>query len=227
MYDMRVFSGPCAKRLSEVLCMTSPDDEDVTRLLNDFSRGDPEAFDRIIPIVYQELRQIAERHMCRERADHTLQPTALISEIYLRLFNKKIEYSDREHFLATASRLMRRLLVDHYRRIHADRRQGRLIKIPLEEAIECPAAPRCDLVALNDALSDFEGLSPRASKIVEMRFFGGFQLNEIADALGVSLATVKRDWSFAQVWLYSQLSERSEDFGASRHLHTAGDLSDS
>jgi len=207
--------------------MTPPDDEDITRLLNDFSNGDQDAFERIIPIVYQELHRIAERHMNRERDGHTLQPTALINEIYLRLFNKKIEYNDREHFLATTSLILRRLLVDHSRRINADCRQGKLIKIPLEEALDSPAEPRYDLVALNDALSDFERLNPRASKVVEMRFFGGFQLSEIAEVLGVSLATVKRDWSFAQVWLYIQLSERTEDTGAPRHPHPTENFSDS
>ncbi|HKQ73772.1 MAG TPA: sigma-70 family RNA polymerase sigma factor [Blastocatellia bacterium] len=182
--------------------------ENTAQLLNDFSNGDADAAARLIPIVYHELRQIAEWHMSRERTDHTLQPTALVNEVYLRLFNERIEYSDRGHFLAVASRIMRRLLVDHSRRLKAERRQGDRIRIPIDEVIHSPQETRQDLVALNDALSDFGRLHPRASQVVEMRFFGGFQLEEIADALGISLATVKRDWSFAQIWLYSQLQSQ-------------------
>jgi len=185
--------------------MPDPDINDTTRLLNGFSNGDADAAARMIPIVYQELHQIAERLMRGERPDHTLQPTALINEIYLRLFNERIEYNNRAHFLAIASRLMRRLLVDNSRRRGAVRRQGNRIKIPLDEILDLPQEARHDLVALNDVLSDFERLRPRASQVVEMKFFGGFQLEEIAEALDISPATVKRDWEFAQVWLYDRL----------------------
>jgi len=183
--------------------------ENTTQLLNGFSNGDADAAARLIPIVYQELRQIAEHRMSRERPDHTLQPTALVNEVYLQLFNEGIEYRDRGHFFAVAARVMRRLLVDHSRRLKAERRQGGRIKIPIDEVLDSTQEARQDFVALNDALSDFERLHPRASQVVEMRFFGGFQLEEIADALGISLTTVKRDWEFAQVWLYSQLQSQN------------------
>lgn len=189
--------------------MLDSDTNDTTRLLNGFSNGDADAGARMISIVYQELHQIAERLMHGERPDHTLQPTALINELYHRLFDKKIEYHDRAHFIALASRLMRRLLVDNSRRRSAVRRQADRIKIPLDEILDLPQDARHDLVALNDALSDFQLLNPRASQVVEMKFFGGFQVEEIALALEISPATVKRDWDFAQVWLYDQLKDNS------------------
>ena len=190
--------------------MPDLDTHDTTVLLNGFSNGDTDAAARVISIVYTELHQIAERLMHRERPDHTLQPTALVNEIYLRLFDERIEYNNRAHFLAIASRLMRRLLVDHHRRRKAERRQGDRIKVPMDEIPESPLRTRDDLDALHNALSDFERLHPRAGKVVEMRFFGGFQLEEIATALNISEATVKRDWGFAQVWLYSQLNQNGK-----------------
>lgn len=187
--------------------VTQTDSTDTTLLLNLFSNGDAEAAEVLIPMVYRELRQIAERYMSHERPDHTLQPTALVHEVYMRLFEKKIEYSNRGHFLAVASQMMRRLLIDHSRRLHSDRRQGDRQKLSLDEIPE-PTTMQPELVIdLHDALSGFAKLHPRASRVVEMRFFGGFQLDEIAAALDVSLATVKRDWDFAQVWLVGQLTD--------------------
>lgn len=182
------------------------DATDTTQLLNQFSNGDAEAAGRLIPLVYEDLRQMAEWYMKQERKGHTLQPTALVNEVYLRLFQKKVEYARREHFFAVASQVMRHLLVDYSRRIRAARRQGERHKISLDEIPDPQLPVREDLVRLHEALQDFERLHPRAGRVVEMRFFGGFHIEEIAQALDTSPATVKRDWEFAQAWLHRYLA---------------------
>jgi RNA polymerase sigma factor (TIGR02999 family) len=183
--------------------------DEITQLLADFRNGDHEAATRVMEIVYNELRQIARRYMQDERADHTLQPTALVHEVYIRLFGENvIEYQNCGHFFVVVSKTMRRLLVDHARRRHADRRLGDRIKLPLDEIADLPLEIDDGLVALDDVLSDLERLDPHMSQIVELRFFGGLTIKEVAESLKISEATVKRDWEYAKVWLYHQLSSK-------------------
>jgi len=182
---------------------------EITQWLADFRNGDHEAATRLMEIVYNELRQIARRYMRDERTGHTLQPTALVHEVYIRLFGENvIEYQNCGHFFVVASKTMRRLLVDHARRRHADRRSGDRIKLSLDDIVDLPLDIDNSLVALNDVLSDLERFDPHMSQIVELRFFGGLTVKEVAESLKISEATVKRDWEYAKVWLYSQLSSK-------------------
>ena len=187
-----------------------------TRLLTAYRNGDAAAGAELFSLVYQELRQLARQYMRHERADHTLQPTALVHEAYLRLFGEgAIEYQNRGHFFLIAARQMRRILVDHARAQHAARRAGGLLKVPLEELRETPQAIPQDLAALDEALTDLERLHQRTSQVVELRFFGGLTEEETARVLGLSVATVKRDWEFAKLWLYDQVQPPFERRGGS------------
>jgi RNA polymerase sigma factor (TIGR02999 family) len=183
---------------------------EITRLLTAYRAGDAAAAAELIGLVYEELRQLARQYLRQERADHTLQPTALVHEVYLRLFGENtIEYQDRGHFFLIAARQMRRILVDHARARYAARRAGDLIKVSLEELVETPQEIQHDLAALDEALADLERLHPRSSQVVELRFFGGLTEQETAGVLDISVSTVKRDWEFAKVWLYSQVQSAS------------------
>ena len=181
---------------------------DVTKLLVAWGRGDEQAFNALMPEVQKELHRIAERYMAAERPGHDLQATALINEAYLRLVDwKDIQWADRAHFFAMAANMMRRVLVDHARRRDRVKRGGEAIHVSLVEAASVPAPERADVLALNDALDRLEQLDPRKSRIVEMRFFGGLSLEETAEALNVSVATVRRDWTLARAWLSSDLKK--------------------
>ncbi len=174
-----------------------------------FHNGDQEAATEFFTLVYEELRLLARQYMRQERVDHTLQPTALVNEVYLRLFGEnRVEWQNSAHFFIVAARQMRRILVDHARRQRASRRDGYRLRLPLEEADEAPQPIDRDLVALDQALSDLERFSRRASQVVELRFFCGLTEHEAAALLGVSVTTVKRDWEFAKAWLLSELCER-------------------
>jgi RNA polymerase sigma factor (TIGR02999 family) len=168
--------------------------------------GDRDAEARLMKLVYRELRSRAGRYMRSERPDHTLQPTALVNEAYLRLTHKdRIDWQSRAHFYAVAAAEMRRVLVDHARSRAAAKRGGPLEKVPIESAaVYCTSRPE-ELVALDDALQQLAGWAPRAARVVEMLFFGGLTETEIAEVLGVSARTVKRDWSTARAWLHIQL----------------------
>ena len=180
---------------------------DVTQLLNAWSDGRQEALDELMPIVYQELRRLARSYLRGERDEHTLQPTALVNEAYLRLVDQRnVRWQSRSHFYGIAAQLMRRILVDHARKRHSEKRGGGDARIPFDEALGMPTKAR-DLVALDDALSDFAKLDPRCAKIVELRQFGGLSIDETATALGVSPATVKRRWEFGRTWLFKQLNQ--------------------
>ena len=184
-----------------------PTTHEVTRLLHELQEGTPEAGDLLIRLVYQELHGIAERYMRRERGDHTLQPTLLVDEAYLRLVGQqRVSWQNRAHFFAIAAQAMRRILVDHARRRSAARRQGGQ-RVTLRAEVAAPAAPALDLIALDDALSRLALLDPRQARVVELRFFGGLDVPQTAEALGVAPATVKRDWAFARAWLARELSE--------------------
>jgi len=174
---------------------------DVTILLNAWSDGKQDALDELMPLVYQELRKLARSYLRAERPEHTLQPTALVNEAYLRLGDQKnVRWQNRRHFYGIAAQLMRRILVDHARKRQSEKRGGGEALIPFEEAKGVPVKAR-DLVALDDALKDFATIDPRSAKIVELRQFGGLSIDETADVLEISPATVKRDWTLAKAWL--------------------------
>jgi RNA polymerase sigma factor (TIGR02999 family) len=183
--------------------------EDVTQLLVDWRNGDPEALDRLLPVVYDELRRLARGYLGRERSDHTLAATALVNEAFLRLIDqRKVQWQGRSHFFGIAAQMMRRILVDHARQHNAGKRGGAARKLALDEALALSEEKDLDLVALDDALKDLAALDPRQSRIVELRFFGGLDIEETAEALEISPATVKREWNMAKAWLYRQISRR-------------------
>lgn len=180
--------------------------QDVTQILKDWSGGSQDASARLMPLVYEELRRLAREYLRRERGDHTLQATALVHEAYLRMVDEKnVSWKDRAHFYGIAARLMRQILVDHARAHNAAKRGGLEQKFSLDEARDLPAPGATDLVALDGALEHFAKTYPRKSEVVELKFFGGLETNEIAEVLQVSEKTVLRDWSFAKLWLCREL----------------------
>ena len=183
----------------------------VTGLLVAWSHGDQDALDALAPLVQQELHRVAARQMAGERPGHILQPTALVNEAYLRLVNRHdVEWQDRAHFFAVAARIMRRILVDAARNRVRAKRGGDALQVSLAEVPDVAVPATQNLVALDDALKTLESLDPRQSQVVELRFFGGLSLEEAAEALRVSVGTVRRDWSLAQAWLYRELSGASQ-----------------
>lgn len=183
-----------------------PETSDVTILLSELTKGNSEAASRLVPLVYEELRRIALRHMRRERADHTLQATALVHEAYLKLIEQRsVDWQSRAHFFGVASQAMRRILVDHARGNLRDKRGGGQRAIPLDEALVFSPAQSADLLELDVALHRLAELDPRQARIVELRFFGGLSVEEAAAVLGISPKTVKRDWSMAKAWLHGEL----------------------
>jgi RNA polymerase sigma factor (TIGR02999 family) len=183
--------------------------QDVTALLSAWQTGDPEALERLVPFVYDELRRVARARLRAERADHVLQTTALVHEAYLRLLDiDHMTVRDRAHLLALAARLMRQILVDHARRKRAHKRGGSIAVLPLDEVSGRAASepPSLDVLALNEALEELATFDARLSKVVEIKFFGGLSIAETAEALRVSTATVERDWAVARAWLHQRLS---------------------
>jgi RNA polymerase sigma factor (TIGR02999 family) len=182
--------------------MAEPSSHEVTQLLQAWSEGRQEALDQLMPIVERELHRLAEIYMRRERPDHTLQATALVNEAYLKLAHwQNAQWNNRGHFFALAARVMRHILVDHARK------KGIKEKVPLEEAAFIFDEPMADLTALDDALKSLEQLDERKGRIVEMRFFAGLSLEEIAEVLDISVRTVIRDWNLAKAWLYRELNK--------------------
>ena len=180
---------------------------DVTQLLRNWREGDPDAPERLMPLVYEELRRRARDYLRRERADHTLQPTALVHEAYLRMVDdNRVSWQSRAHFYGIAARLMRRILVDHARAHNTGKRGGLAPKFSLDEARALPCESTTDLLALDGVLADFAKVYPRKSEVVELKFFGGLETREISEVLQVSEKTVLRDWSFAKLWLCRALS---------------------
>jgi RNA polymerase sigma factor (TIGR02999 family) len=180
---------------------------DVTQILQAWSDGDQSAPERLIPVVYQELRRVAGDYLRRERSDHTLQATALVHEAYLKLIDQnRVDWKNRAHFCGVAAQLMRRVLMEHARAHNADKRGGKLEKLYLDETRELAQERAPDLIALDDALKSFAGTFPRESEVVELKFFGGLEAKEIAEVLHVSTKTVLRDWNFAKLWLCRELS---------------------
>ena len=178
----------------------------MTQLLADWAAQDPKALDRLVPLVYDELRRLANYHMRGERTAHTLQTTALVHEVYLRLAGiKGLQWRDRAHFFALAGTLMRRVLVDYARRQRRDKRGGG-VSVTSLDGHAVSSAPSVDVEALDEALQRLAGVDPQQCRIVELRFFGGLSIEETAEALGISPATVKRDWTTAKAWLHHELT---------------------
>ena len=179
--------------------------KDLTQILLDWRGGNEEALAQLMPLVYDELRRLAAHYMRRERREHTLQPTALVNEAYLRLVNVKISWQDRAHFFAVAARLMRRMLVDHARANQRDKRGSEASRVTLSEANDVSSQPTLDLLALDEAMTRLAAFDQRKSEIVELHFFGGLGNDEVAEALGISRATVQRDLRLAKAWLKHEL----------------------
>lgn len=183
------------------------DPEAITRLLNEWQHGDATARDRLFVLVYAELRRRAAGQLRQERRDHTLRPTALVHEAYLRLMGQdRARWEGRNHFFAIASEVMRRVLVDHARKRKAARRGGSAVRVTLAEDVAATEPREVDLIVLDTALDELAAMDPRQSRVVELRFFGGLGTAEIAEILGVSRATVDRDWRFARTWLYRRVA---------------------
>ena len=183
-----------------------PTARSVTALLGDWSRGDSTALNELLPLVYAELRRIAARQIRSERATHTLQPTALVHEVYLRLVDQhQVDWHDRAHFFGVSARIMRRILVDHARR-HSARKRGDGIRcVSIDDATELPARQEVPILALDHALDGLEKLDPQLARIVELRAFGGLTIDEAAHVLKVSASTAKREWRTAKAWLNREL----------------------
>ena len=178
----------------------------VTNLLREWSGGDPHALDQLVPIVYDELRRLAHYHLRRERAGHTLQTTALVHEVYVRLCGQEEpQWEDRAHFFAVAARMMRRILVDYSRRRGAGKRGSGAIPVVLDDALHIPVPEKVDLIALDGALEQLAAFDSRKCQVVEMRFFAGLGAKEIALVLKTTEATVRRDWMIAKGWLFRYL----------------------
>lgn len=187
---------------------TSP--QAVTQLLVDWGNGDRQALEKLTPLVYQELKRLAARYLRRERREHTLQSTALVHEAWLRLIDQNhVHWQNRAQFFGIAGEMIRRILIDHARNRQAAKRGDGAIKLSLDEALGAPDRRDFDLVALDDALKDLANFDPKQGKLVELRFFAGLSIEESAEVLGVSPATVKREWAAAKAWLYRELSARA------------------
>jgi RNA polymerase sigma factor (TIGR02999 family) len=194
--------------------VTEPSTHEVTQLLVAWSAGDEAALEKLTPLVYQELRRLAKRYMARENPGHTLQPTALVNEAYLRLIEQKhVQWRNRAHFFGISAQLMRRILVDMARARQYGKRGGKARKVSLDEALVVSKERGEDLVALDDALESLAAIDPRKSRVVELRFFGGLSVEETAEVLQVSPVTVMRDWKMAKVWLHRELSKEKPDEG--------------
>jgi RNA polymerase sigma factor (TIGR02999 family) len=183
-----------------------PAHADVTQLLNAHQQGDAAASERVLPLVYDALRQIARNHLRGESADHTLDPSALVHEAYVRLVDvEQVTWQSRAHFFAMASRAMRRVLVDHARRHQAEKRRGEAVHVPTDDAPLAADLRPDEILALDEALERLELVDARKAKVVQLRFFGGFTHEETAELLGVSRATVRLDWTMARAWLRDAL----------------------
>lgn len=184
---------------------------DVTRLLQAWSDGDDTALERLVPLIEDELRRLARSYMARERKGHTLQATALVNEVFLRFpVAGRLRWQDRAHFIGVAARLMRRVLIDHARVRGRGKRGGGAQRVALDERILTAPEPSVDVLAVDRALEVFARIDPRKSQVVELRFFGGLSLEEIADVLHVSVETVKRDWRLARLWLSRALQVEAQ-----------------
>ena len=186
--------------------MSGRSPNEVTQLLQAWSRGDNTALDRLMPLVYEELRRLAHHYMTRENAGHILQTTSLVNEAYLRLIDANtVNWQDRAHFFAISAKLMRRILVQFARSRNSQKRGGRLSHVSLDEAALVSSEQDADLIELDEALTSLASIDQRKARVVELRFFGGLSLEETGEALGVSPDTVWRDWDLAKAWLYREM----------------------
>ena len=182
---------------------------DVTALLGDWSRGDRTALNQLLPLVYSELRRVAVRQLRKERADHTLQPTALVHEVFIRLVDQRqVDWQNRAHFFGVAANVMRRILVDHARRRSASKRGEGVSSVPIDEARDVAASDWMPVLALDQALDRLEKVDAELAKIVELRAFGGLTIEEAAQVLSVSPSTAKRDWRTAKAWLNREFGSK-------------------
>lgn len=185
----------------------SSSSQDVTGLLQQWQAGDAGALEQLLPLVYEELRRVARARIRQEQPGHTLQPTALVHEAYLRLIGARNPTpQNRAHLFAVSARLMREILVDHARRKAARKRGGAATIIALDESVPAPEIATIDLLALDEALAELHALDPRLCRVVELKFFAGLNIDEMAEALHVSTATVERDWTVSKAWLHQRLS---------------------
>jgi RNA polymerase sigma-70 factor, ECF subfamily len=186
--------------------MNTPLPNEITERLIAWGAGDRAALDQLLPIVYQELRRMAGNYLRRENSGHTLQPTALVHEAWLRLIDQtRVDWRNRAQFFGVAARMMRRILVDHAKAKHREKRGGDAVKLSLDDLINSSQERAADILALNDALDELTRIDARKSRVVELRFFGGFSVEETAQILEVSPETVMRDWKMAKAWLYQQI----------------------
>jgi RNA polymerase sigma-70 factor, ECF subfamily len=185
----------------------------ITQLLNAMKHGDAKAADRLLPLIYGELHRLAKSYMRRERPEHTLQATALINEAYLRLVQHGADWNNREHFIGAAAQVMRRVLVDYARSHRAQCRAGNLKKVELNEELAISPERLDEVTALDEALKRLAEENPRQAQVVELRYFGGLSVEEIAAHLGIAPRSVKRDWSLAKIWLFKELRPVKRDAG--------------
>lgn len=185
----------------------NPQPEEVTRLLVNYSQGDQQALEQLLPLVYNELRRLAAGYLRRERDDHTLQPTALVHEAYLRLLGQDVTWQNRAHFFGVAANMMRRILVDHARQHQAEKRGSGEVKIALDEAINLSSERATDLIALDEALTALAEFDPQKSRMIELRYFAGLSVEETAQVLGISIATFSRQWKTTKAWLYREITK--------------------
>jgi RNA polymerase sigma factor (TIGR02999 family) len=192
--------------------MTGSSAGEVSRLLKNWCSGDESALNKLMPLVYQELRKMAHYQMTKEKAGHTLQTTALVNEVYLRLVGAmEVSWRDRAHFFALSAQLMRRILVDHARGRGRAKRGGAIKKLSLDESLAIPVGQDTNIVELDDALNALAAVDARKAKMIELRFFGGLSVQEAAKVLDVSVSTVMSDWKFAKVWLLREMQRRRKE----------------
>jgi RNA polymerase sigma factor (TIGR02999 family) len=209
VYTFGVSSLTVAVVIRKFSPVTQSPPQDVTRLLIRLTEGDRAVLDDLLPLVYGELRRVAAGYLRRENSGHTLQPTALVNEAYIRLVDQtQVRWQNRAHFLGVAAQMMRRILVDHARSRQAEKRGGDYQKLSLDENIDVSGDRSAELVALDEALDRLAALDPQKSRIVELRFFGGLSVEETAELIGVSAPTVKRQWRMAKAWLYGQVQQQ-------------------
>lgn len=192
--------------------MASGPAADVTQLLVNWSKGDQASLDQLLPLVYGELRRLASSYLRRERSNHTLQSTALVHEAFMRLVNQQdVQWKNRAHFYAIAAQMIRRILVDYARSQHAEKRGSGAVKLALDEAMAVAQTPATDidLLGLNDALDQLAALDERQSRIVELRFFAGLSIEETAEVMHLSAATIKREWQTARAWLFREMTNNA------------------
>lgn len=186
--------------------------QDITQLLIAWSAGEPAALNELLPLVNDELRKLARRYLRRESPGHTLQPTALVNEAYLRLIDQRqVQWQNRAHFLGIAAQLMRRILIDHARRHHYQKRGGGALRVSLDESAAVTDAKAAELLAVEEALEKLTALDARKGRIIELRFYGGLTEVETAEVLGISVPTVQREWRSAKAWLHRMLTEGKPD----------------